>query len=161
MLDFAHFAYRCETVGAGAQFARRLRAPQQQLADDGPLGGFEVEVAELGVAEAMPVASDTTTDAAAAVRHQVLFHQPVEDVLDLAAAELEHGVAIAFLVARYGQRIERQRILIWRRDFFLDEAADDAGFQGGQLCAHFCSPRTAGVRSGSLRYKSASRKPTG
>ena len=44
-------------------------------------------------------------------------------------AQFQHRIAIGFLVAGIGERIQRQGILIGRGDFLLDQTADDARFE--------------------------------
>ena len=60
-----------------------------------------------------------------------LFHDEVapreriDDVLHARLIERHHRIAVAFLIAGVGERIQRQRILVGRRDLLFDEAADD------------------------------------
>ncbi|MNP43229.1 hypothetical protein D3C76_1370340 [compost metagenome] len=58
-------------------------------------------------------------------------HQPTADQLihhgaDIQLGELQHGFAVALLVAGIDQRVEREGVLIRRADLFLYQAADHA-----------------------------------
>jgi hypothetical protein len=66
----------------------------------------------------------------------VLLRERIQRLLHRALVQLQHRVAIALLVARVRQRIERQRVLVRSGDRLLDQAADDAGFERGELDVH-------------------------
>ena len=127
--DFGHVAHLRHAAGAAAQLAGRLRSAQQQLAQDRGLLGENSS-------EPKPVLQKrcwyfgTRLPKPERSMHQVLRRERVEGLLHRALVELEDGIAIALLVAGVGQCVERQRVLIGRGDRLLDQAADDARFDG-------------------------------
>ena len=60
----------------------------------------------------------------------------VHELLHGAFVEIQYRVAIRLLIACVDQRIERQGVLVRRRNRLFDEAADHAGFQGTEFCFH-------------------------
>jgi len=77
-----------------------------------------------------------------------LFHQYVHCLLHGGLGEFEHRLAVRFLIACVGERVERQRILIRGGDFLFDQAADDARLDGGKfmfICVFQLDPGCFGV----------------
>jgi len=93
-----------------------------------------------------------TAAKAAPFHDHVLAHQEVDQLLHLGFGERQHRIAVTFLVAGVGQRIDGQRVLIGRGDLLLDQAADHARFGGRQndADAHHQLP-TLGIESQGAR----------
>ncbi len=115
-----------------AQFAGRLRAAQQQLAQERQFGRVHAErlgqtVDVLHRARAHP---GVGRDQLAVVLQdaQALFH--------LVRRQVHFGIAVVLLVAGGHERVERQGIVFGRGEFLLDEAAEEARFQRGQVRFH-------------------------
>ncbi|MNE59877.1 hypothetical protein D3C80_1549960 [compost metagenome] len=124
-IHLGHIVEAAQPVGARAQLTRSLGATQQELADDAKLLGTELQFTELGVAETVLIARHPGIETGS-VDHQTAADQFVDDGADIQLGELEHGFAIALLVAGIDQCIERERVLIRRADLFLYQAADHA-----------------------------------
>src|SRR2546422_5695861 len=101
----------------------------QQLAHEGQLLRCELESSELGVAEAVLVFRHPTAEPGF-LDHEMLAGELIERVLNRRLVQVHDRVAVALLVTRQNQSVERQGILIGRRDLLLDEAADQARLEG-------------------------------
>ena len=62
---------------------------------------------------------------------KILFAQAVEGLFDFGLAEHGDRIPIVLLVTGQGQRVERQRIILRRRDLLFDQRAEDADFVRG------------------------------
>ena len=114
-------------LGASTQFARRLRAAQQQHADQRSLRAAEIE----RLAQPMLVLGHAAIGAArAAGKAQIL--KAVQSLAHRIFVEVRHRLAVRALVARVDQRIHRHRIVVRRGYFFFDESAEHACFGGGE-----------------------------
>src|SRR5262249_23717681 len=99
VVDLLHAA------GARAQLALRLRAAQQQLAEDGDLDLIDVP----GVVQRVPPALDA---AAGDLDDQAALLQARQRVLDIVLTQEHHRLAVALLVAAGHQRVEAHRIRV-------------------------------------------------
>ncbi len=124
-IHLGHVVETAQAIGARAQFTRGLRAAQQEFADNTELLGRELELAKFGVAEAVLIARHPGVETGG-IDHQAAADQLVDHGADVQLGELQHGLAVALLVAGVDQRIERERVLIRRADLFLYQAADHA-----------------------------------
>lgn len=114
---------RAHAFAAGAEFAGGLRAAEEQLGEDGDLGfGERVVVVEavLELGYAGGELGDEHGESLVAERFETFGYGVV--------VELEHGGAVALLVAGVDEAVEREWIEVGRGGFFFDEAAEDAGF---------------------------------
>ena len=135
-----------------AQFARRLRAAQQQLAHDRGFLRRELEAAELGVAEDLLILRYAAAESGF-LHHHVAARESVDDELHRGLVELHQRFAVALLIARVDERIQRQWVLVGRRDLLFDERADDARLDCRQsdvharsilgVCHAVCSPTSS------------------
>jgi hypothetical protein len=116
-----------EAFAARAQFADGLRAAQHQHAEQCDLGGRE----EDGVGEGVLVFRDAAFRAVVN-RREPLGAQAIEGAGNLAVVERRDRVAVGELVAGVGEGVERERIILGRREGFFDEGAEDADFGGGK-----------------------------
>ena len=90
---------------AGAQLPGRLRAAQQQFAHDGQFLRGKLQRAVLAVAEAMLEFGHAAAEAGF-FHDEVAPRQSVDDVLHARLIERHHRIAIAFLIAGVGERIQ-------------------------------------------------------
>ena len=67
--------------------------------------------------------------------------QRAQGALHVELGHVHLGVAVALLVARQHERVERQRVRLGDRELLLDEAAEDAPLRGIELDGHGCGPR--------------------
>src|SRR5207248_1566546 len=141
---------RGHAARASAQLTGSLRAAQQQLAHERELLRGELECSVLGVAETVLVFRNPTAEARL-LDHEVLSGKLVQGVLNRALVHLHDRIAIALLVARIHQSVERQGVLVRCRDVLLDEAADNARLECRQLDVHCCVPFTTRVRDPQAR----------
>jgi hypothetical protein len=114
-----------------SQFTGSLRPTQQQLAEDGDLRPVKIEnvlktVLEFG--NAAVCGADRS--------HQRLIFEMVESFSDFAFFQLHSGMAIRFLIAGVGESVQRKRIIFRRGDFFFDQGAQNASFDGCQCKLH-------------------------
>ncbi len=108
-----------------------LRAAQQEHADDGGFAAGEVEdllqvVLEFGHA---------AVGAADGAGEMVVF-ESVQGLADFGFVELHNWLSIVLLLQALTQCIERERVVLRRRDLFFDQRAQDAGFDGIQQDCH-------------------------
>jgi hypothetical protein len=73
------------------------------------------------------------------------FHQGIHRLLHGGFGQIQHRLAVGFLIAGIGECVERQGILIGGGDFLLDQTADDAGFIRGKFNIHFAASKSAPV----------------
>ena len=107
----------------------------------------EFQRAEFGIAKAMLVLRDAAAVPGRSVAHHVLLHQRIDGLLHHGFGQFEHRLAVGLLIAGVGEGVERQRILIRRGDFLLDQAADHARFVRREFDVHTCC-RDGPERSG-------------
>lgn len=62
---------------------------------------------------------------------EILFTQAVERLLDFSFSERGNRIAIILLVAGQSHCVERQWIVLRRRDLLFDQRAEDANFVRG------------------------------
>lgn len=62
--------------------------------------------------------------------HQSFLRQRRERAMNIHLLDRHDGVARRLLVGRRMGRVERQRIDVWRRFLLLDQASENAGFNG-------------------------------
>ena len=127
VFDVGQRTERVPALGALLELARRLRAAQQQHAEQRRLRPVEPERLLRDVAmldHALPGRLDPAG--------QLLGAQRVERGVDLGLAVVHDRVAVRRLVARGHDRVERQRIVVGRRDRLLHEAAEHPRFFGSE-----------------------------
>lgn len=125
-----------------AQFAASLRAAQEEGSEDGEFAAREVPL--LGDAVAVffdPAAGFVDEGGEAAVA------QGVERGEGGGVVVGDHRVAVALLVARVHEGVERKRIVFGRGKVFLDQRAQDAAFFGGEIVGHITASQSGGVRA--------------
>lgn len=114
-------------LGTCAEFGGGLGTAQQKLGQQGAGGGlhriFVVEsLAEFGHAGI----------GAREKGGEAFLTQSIERLFHFAIVERENGRAVAALIAGIGQRIEAERVNVGGGEFFLNQAAECAGFRGGE-----------------------------
>ena len=119
---------RMHALGALLELAGRLRAAQQQHAQDGLLIDRDPErlVDEMAVLRRAAAAAARVADPA-----------PAAELLQRGAQRrlvvVDDRIAVRRLVAGQSQRVERQRVLIGRRALLLQQAAEHALFGRGEI----------------------------
>ena len=113
-------------LGAGAEFGGGLRAAQEQEAEERGLVAAKVE----HVADAVLVLGGT---AVGACLDEAEAFEVEECGADVGLGEFHHRLAAGLLVAGIDEGIEGEGIVLGRVDLFFDEAAEDAGFDGGEV----------------------------
>jgi len=68
--------------------------------------------------------------------NEVLDLQGVERLHYVALGKAHHRIAIALLVARVHERVDRDRIILRRRPLLLDQAAEDPRFNRVEYKVH-------------------------
>jgi hypothetical protein len=119
-----------QALGAGAEFAGRLRAAEKEHAEQGDFVAMEI----VGVLEAMLELGDATVGGGGA-RKAVLI-QRMEGLANGIFVEGCDGVAVRFLVAGVEESVEGERVVLRSGDLFFDEGAEDARFRGCQMDVH-------------------------
>jgi hypothetical protein len=76
----------------------------------------------------------------------------IESFADFALFHMHNGIAVGFLIASVGERIQGERVIFRRGDFFFDESTEDASFDGCQCELHGFLP------VGTFRETAASEK---
>lgn len=145
---------RIKPIGAGAEFAGRLRAAKEEDANQGSFVAMEVE----DVSEAMLVFWDAAVCGGGA--GELLVGERVEGAADGFLVEVHHWLAIGFLVGGVLEGVERERVIVGSGDFFFDEAAEDASFGEREVEVHLNMihdgleglRRAAPVRMETVRY---------
>src|SRR5882724_1304683 len=111
------------TLGAGPEFAGRLRTAQEQDAENGDFVAIEVE----GFLEAVFVLGDAAirgTDGA----DEGLTVQRMQRLPDGRFVETHCGFAVRFLVASIDEGVQREWVIFGSGDLFFDEGAQDPAF---------------------------------
>jgi hypothetical protein len=125
-LDGGEVVKAVQTVGAAAEFARGLRAPQHKEAEDGGLVAAEIEHG----ADSMLILRDArVTDRS----DKGEIFKGMEGLAYLFFGEIEDGVPAGALVARVKQRVEGEGVVLWRGDLFFNERAEDAELMGREM----------------------------
>ena len=119
-----------QALGAGSQFAGSLRAAEEKNADQGDFVPVEVE----DIGQAMLEFGDATVGGGGT--RESLVGQRMEGAADGLFVQIHHRLAIGFLVRGVLKGIQGQRIVVGRGDFFFDQAAEDAGFDGRKVEVH-------------------------
>ena len=118
--------------------------PRSSSTQSIPSSGLgEFQRAEFGIAKAMLVLRDAAAVSGGLVAHQVFFHQRIHGLLHHGFGQFEHRLAVRLLIAGVGEGVQRQRVLIRRRDFLFDQAADYARFVSREFDVHRCSFKLA------------------
>jgi hypothetical protein len=113
-LDRGEVVEGVETVGTAAQFAWSLRSAEHEKAEHGGLVAAKVEDgADPMLVLGNPGVADRSDEAE--------VFKGMDGLADLFFGEIEHGVATGALVARVKQSVERERVVLWRGDFFFDQ----------------------------------------
>ena len=110
-----------EAARAPANLADGLRAAQHQHTEGGQLRRRQLEDLTRHVLVLRHAALAPVEDV-----DEVLPPQRVYRLLDRPLVIVNRGVAVRDLVARVHQRVQRQRVVVGRRQLLLDERADDA-----------------------------------
>ena len=118
-LDGAEIVEGVEAVGAAAEFARGLRAAEQEEAQNCGLVATEVEDGT----DSVLVLGDPCV---ANRSDEGEIFKGVEGLPDLLFGEIEDRVAAGALVACVDQGIQRERVIFGRGDLFFNQGAKDA-----------------------------------
>ncbi len=110
-------------LGASAEFAGRLRAAQQQDAEDGDFVAIEIE----SFLEAVFVLGDAAVRSADGA-DQGLAVERVQGLANGGFVESHDGIAVRFLVAGIDEGVQGERVVFGSSDFFFDKGAQDAAF---------------------------------
>jgi len=110
-------------------------AIHETFTDDGEFLFGKLQLTKVRVAETMLILRHAAAKTAART-DQVSLGQLAERVLHSLLVQLHHGVTIALLIAGIDQCIERQWILLRRRDFLLDQTADNSFLMARQSRIH-------------------------
>jgi len=70
----------------------------------------------------------------------------IESSVNVVFVEMQNGIAVRPLVAGVGERVERERVILGRGDFFFDESTEDARFDGRQRDLHVFDDSERGLR---------------
>jgi len=125
-LDGAEVVEGVETVGAAAEFSGGLGAAEHEEAEDGGLVAAKIEDG----ADSMLVLGH----AGIADRgDEGEVFKGMEGLADLFFGQIEDRVAAGALVARVEQRVEGERVILWRSDLFFDERAEDPELMGREV----------------------------
>ncbi len=108
---------------ASAEFAGGLGASEEEFGEDGDLRRGQGVV----VVEAVLVFGDAGSELGDE-QSEVFVAEGFEAGGDGFVVELEHGGAVALLVAGVDEAVEGERVEVWRGGFLFDEAAEDTGF---------------------------------
>ena len=130
-LHGAQVVERVHALGTAAKFAGRLRAAQQQDAEDGDLVTIEVE----GFLEAVLVLGDAAVRSAD-IADEGFSIQRMQSLADGSFVQVHDGIAIRFLVAGVDEGVQRKRIVLRSGDLFFDEGAQNAAFDFVQQDVH-------------------------
>ena len=115
-----------EAIGPRAEFAGRLRTAEEEDAEKRDLVAMEVE----NVGEAVFELGDAAVGGSRT--GEALLRERMESSADGVFVEFHGGLAIGFLIGGVLEGVERERVVVGSGDFFFDEAAEDAGFGGGE-----------------------------
>jgi hypothetical protein len=135
-----------QASAAGPQFARRLGTPQQKQAHHGEFRAVQLHIGKRRVAETLAEFLHPALEILVA-GDQVLGFEITSRSLNDARLEREHGIATGFLVARIGQRVHRQGVLIRRDDRFFHQATEHARFVHGEFDVQLAISRLRGEAS--------------
>ena len=108
-------------LGAATELSRRLRATQEQHAQNGGLAPVEVK----NLLQTVLVLGDAAIGAAGRSR-EVVSVQCIERLPHRVFIQIHHRFAVVLLVARVNQRVQRKRIVIRGGDVFLNQRAQHA-----------------------------------
>jgi len=122
-LHGAEIVERMHAFGAGAEFAGRLRAAQQQNTKDGNFVTIEIE----GFLEAVFVLGDAAVRGADGADEGLAIER-MQGLADGGFVEIHDRIAIRFLVASVEEGVQGEWVIFGSGDFFFDEGAEDAGF---------------------------------
>jgi hypothetical protein len=125
-LDRSEVVEGVKTVGAAAEFAWSLGAAQHQEAEDRGLVAAKVED---GADAVLVLGYASVADG----RDESEIFKAVESLTDLLFRKVENGIAAGALVARVHQGVERERVVLRRRDLLFDEGAEDAELVSREL----------------------------
>jgi len=114
---------RMQSIAAAAHLPRRLRTAQKQQRQQRFLATVDVPQRVEVVIEAHRAPAHHAPD-------ELLVLQAIERAIDIALAQLHHRLAIRFLIARRDERVERQRVVLRRRQLLFHEGAEDAELDG-------------------------------
>ena len=120
-----HFGQILETVHAlatAAQFARGLRAAQQQHANKGGLAAREIE----DFLQAMLILRHPAVGARRSLPREALVVKDVQGLADGVFVQMHDGIAVVFLVAGIDQRVQGQRIVVGSGDVLFDQRTENA-----------------------------------
>ena len=116
---------------ASSKFARCLRSAQKQLANYGNFRAIKIKCvlkAMLEFGNAAVARADRT--------YKRLRFQMIQGFADLVFLEMQNWIAVRLLVARVGESVQRERIILRRGDFFFDQRPENACFDGREGDLH-------------------------
>ena len=113
-LDGGEVVEAVETVGTAAEFARSLRSAKHEKAEDGGLVTAKVED---GADPMLVLGNAGVADRS----DEAEVFKRMDGLANLFFGEIKDRVATGSLIARVKQSVEREGIVLWRGDLFLDE----------------------------------------
>ncbi len=125
LVDRLETGERVQPLRPLVQLTRRLRAAEQEDAQDGGLRRIESE----RLVEELPILRRATARAAREPR-PAAAGELLERFVDLPFLELENRLAIRRLIAGEAERVERQGVLIRGRALLLEQAAEHPELDG-------------------------------
>lgn len=113
-------------LGAGTELGGGLRAAQEQQAEERGLVAAQVQY----IADAVLILGGA---AVGACLDEAEAFEIEERGADVGFGEFHHRLAAGLLVAGVDGGVEREGIVLGCVDLFFDEAAENAGFDGGEV----------------------------
>jgi hypothetical protein len=125
-LDRGQVVEAVETVSTAAKFTRGLGSPEHKEAKNRCLVAAKIQDgADPMLVLGNPRVADRSDEAQVFKR--------MERLADLFFGEIKDRVATGSLIARVKQSVEREGIVLWRGDLFLDEGAENAELMGREM----------------------------
>ena len=138
--DFEHVGEGAQAAGTTPELAGRLRPAQHQLTEDPELLRRKAQRPEGRITKIVLILRDTAA-ISRFLAHEMPLGERVQCPLHAGLVQLHDGIAIALLITRVGQCVQRQGVLIGRGDGLFDQAGDDPCFLGGEHYIRHLVPR--------------------
>jgi hypothetical protein len=118
-------------LGARAEFAGRLRAAQQQDAEDGNFVAVEVE----GFLKAVLILGDAAVRGADGTDERLAV-EGMQRVANGGFVEIHDRFTVRFLVTGVEESVQGKRVVLGSSSFLFDEGTQDAAFDFVQKDIH-------------------------
>ena len=125
--NVADFLETVHALGAASELAGRLRAAQEEDANERGLGAAEVEC----FAQPMFIFGDAPVGGACAPGEAIVF-EAMQGVAYRIFIEIHDRLAVGALVAGVDQRVEGHGVILGGGDFLLNQSAENTGFSGSK-----------------------------